>query len=81
MLTCDWSKYDPNVFATGSVDKTVCLWDVRFPAAPTSMLASHTYAVRRVRFNPHAAGLLASSSYDMSVCLWVRRDAAAGAAL
>jgi len=68
VLSCDWSKYDPNTFATGSVDKTVALWDVRFPATPTAVLPAHTYAVRRVRFNPHTHGLLALPPAHCAAC-------------
>jgi WD40 repeat protein len=31
ILTCDWNKYNDCVIATGSVDKTVKLWDIRNP--------------------------------------------------
>jgi len=82
VLSCDWNKYDPNVFVTGSVDKTVSTWDIRAPAMPTNVLAAHNYAVRRVRFDPHSATLLASASYDTTVCLWdiaERRPSDAGA--
>jgi len=48
----------------------VRLWDLRSPAQPVQQLASHTFAVRRVRFCPHSASQLLSASYDMSVCLW-----------
>ena len=70
VLSVDWNKYDEHCFATGAVDKTVRLWDLRAPQQPVQVLAAHTFAVRRVRFCPHSAAQLLSASYDMSVCLW-----------
>ncbi|KAF6031933.1 PEX7 [Bugula neritina] len=34
------------------------------------VLVGHQYAVRRVRFSPHHASLLATSSYDFSIKIW-----------
>eukprot|EP00878_Enallax_costatus_P031171 GHUV01034063.1.p1 GENE.GHUV01034063.1~~GHUV01034063.1.p1 ORF type:complete len:110 (+),score=20.69 GHUV01034063.1:434-763(+) len=56
--------------ATGSIDKTIKIWDVRQPQQPLTTLHGHSYAVRRVQFSPHAESLLASCAYDMSVKLW-----------
>lgn len=70
VLTADWCKYNDCLLATGSVDKSVKVWDVRAPARPVAVLAGHGYAVRRVLFSPHAETLLASCSYDMTVRLW-----------
>lgn len=55
----------------------VRLWDLRRPSGPLALFAGqqsggggHRYAVRRVRFSPHAPALLLSASYDTTVCLW-----------
>lgn len=56
--------------ATGSVDKTIKVWDVRQPRQEVTTLFGHTYAVRRVLFSPHSETLIASCGYDMTVRLW-----------
>ncbi|XP_015224498.1 PREDICTED: peroxisomal targeting signal 2 receptor-like, partial [Cyprinodon variegatus] len=70
ILSCDWCKYDQNLLATGSVDCSVCVWDLRNVRQPVSRLLGHTYAVRRVKFSPFSQTLLASCSYDFTVRLW-----------
>lgn len=47
ILTVDWCKYNDCVIATGSVDKSIKIWDVRVPDREVSVLAGHSYAVRR----------------------------------
>ena len=47
VLSCDWNKYHAgSLIATGSVDKTVKVWDLRRPAQPVATMAGHAYAVR-----------------------------------
>jgi peroxin-7 len=92
VLCCDWAKYAPWTVATGSADREVREFDLRAPApglaargpppharAPRARtrLRGHTLPVRRVRYDPHAPGTLASAGYDMSVRLWApaREDA------
>jgi len=70
VLTADWCKYNDCVIATGSVDKSIKVWDVRQPQNELAVLRGHSYAVRRVVFSPHAETVLASCAYDMTVRLW-----------
>lgn len=70
VLTADWCKYNDCIIATGSVDKTIKVWDVRMTQRELTTLMGHTYAVRRVLFSPHAPTVVASCGYDMSVRLW-----------
>lgn len=70
VLSVDWNKYRQNIIVTGSVDKTLRVWDIRKPAAPVTQLFGHALAVRRVRTHPFSADIVASASYDMSMCLW-----------
>ena len=70
ILSCDWNKYRDTVVATGSVDRQVCVWDIRNGSKPIAAFSNHQLAVRRVRFSPHSDSLLLSCAYDMSVKLW-----------
>ena len=70
VLTCDWSKYDPNLICTGGVDRTVRCWDLRQSSFPLATLEGHTQAVKRVKCDPFKSGRLASCSYDFTVRLW-----------
>jgi WD40 repeat protein len=47
VLSVDWCKYNDCVIATGSVDRTIKVWDVRVPDREVTVLAGHAYAVRR----------------------------------
>ena len=54
------------MLASGSLDKTVKLWDVRSGTC-VKTLAGHTYAVYSVC---EVGGMLASASWDNTVKLW-----------
>ncbi|XP_063297266.1 peroxisomal biogenesis factor 7 [Pelobates fuscus] len=70
VLTCDWCKYDQNLLVTGAVDCSLRGWDLRAVRQPVFDLHDHTYAIRRVKFSPFHASILASCSYDFTVRLW-----------
>lgn len=70
VLTADWCKYNDCVIATGSVDKSIKIWDVRMPQRELATMLGHGYAVRRVAFSPHSPTVLASCGYDMTVRVW-----------
>ncbi|KAK3255722.1 peroxisomal targeting signal 2 receptor [Cymbomonas tetramitiformis] len=70
ILSVDWNKYNDCLVATGSVDKTVRIFDVRMPMQAMHILHGHTYAVRRVKCSPHSESLVYSCSYDMTMCMW-----------
>ncbi|KAI9593741.1 WD40-repeat-containing domain protein [Syncephalis fuscata] len=70
ILSLDWNKYQPHTIATGSVDKTIRVWDTRRPDRELGCAMGHEYAVRRVRYSPHHAHILASASYDMTLRIW-----------
>jgi peroxin-7 len=80
VLSVDWCKYDPNVFASACVDGVMRTHDIRQPRVPLANFVGHTLAVRRVRFSPHSPTLLLTASYDTSVCLFDTLAASAGAA-
>jgi WD40 repeat protein len=62
---------DGTLLASGSVDRTVKVWDVRTGAIVRN-LEGHSNWVRCVAFSPDGT-LLASASYDSSVKLWDAR--------
>lgn len=82
VLSLDWNKYRPWVLASGSVDKSIKIWDCRnvklgsmdttgLGAVCELNLQGHEYAVRKVQWSPHRADVLASASYDMSCRMYV----------
>lgn len=70
ILSIDFNKHDPNVFATGGVDRNVRIWDARRTQQPLVSFAGHDQACRRVRWSPHSRTMLASAGYDMRVNVW-----------
>jgi len=70
VLAADWCKYNDCIIATGSIDKSIKVWDIRHTQRELATLFGHSYAVRRVMFSPHAESVIASCAYDMSVKLW-----------
>lgn len=80
ILTIDWNKYRPFTLATGSVDKSIKVWDCRMikmsevnqvGGVCEMQLPGHEYAVRKVQWSPHHADVLASASYDMTCRVYV----------
>lgn len=70
VLSMDFNKYE-NFVATASTDNTIKVWDLRATTdSPIMILAGHQLAVRRIKFSPFHANILASASYDMSVLVW-----------
>ena len=58
------------IFATGSADKTVRLWDLRNLKMSIAALESHFESVQTVEWDPHHYNMLASASQDRRVMLW-----------
>ncbi|KAM0787359.1 hypothetical protein ACM66B_003445 [Microbotryomycetes sp. NB124-2] len=93
VLSLDWNKYHPHLIATGSVDRTIRIHDLRMatqnaglnPTVPTmqpnvtvATLLGHEYAVRKVCWSPHSPNVLASGSYDMTSRIWSIDSASLG---
>lgn len=80
--------------ATGSVDRSIRIHDLRAPLAVaraqssaaagqtssnvSAVLMGHQFAVRKIAWSPHSAELLASASYDLSARLWRVGEVGAG---
>ena len=70
VLSMDFNKYE-NFLATAATDNSIKVWDLRATTdAPIMMLTGHTLAVRRIKFSPFHANILASGSYDMATIIW-----------
>lgn len=75
VLTCDWSKQDENIIATGGSDGLIRGWDIRNLGPPVFELHGCDFAVRRIQFSPYSPTIIASVSYDSTTRIWdVTRD-------
>ncbi|XP_028412817.1 peroxisomal targeting signal 2 receptor-like [Dendronephthya gigantea] len=70
ILTCDWTKYDQNILASGSTNNQIRIWDIRNTMQSIQILDCHLYAVRRVKCSPHNQSKLVSVSYDLTTRTW-----------
>ena len=61
ILSCDFNKYAEHL-VTGSIDKKIKVWDLRKLQAPLKELIGHRHPVRKVKFSPHEASVIASGS-------------------
>jgi len=66
----DYSPFDQNLICTGSVDRTVAVWDIRNPKQKLFSLRQHKDDVNQVKFSRQACNLLASASSDRRVIVW-----------
>ncbi|BGP54826.1 hypothetical protein JCM8202_003333 [Rhodotorula sphaerocarpa] len=66
----------PNLLATGSTDRQICLWDLRSDAAQniSLTLAGHTAPVSAIAAHPTSSLMFASGSYDSTVRIWDARS-------
>ena len=69
ILSVDWNKYDDHTVVSGSVDRTVRVWDLR-TGHVRYILKGHDLAVRRVKCSPFDGDVVASSGYDMTLKVW-----------
>ena len=70
ILSIDWNKYQPNVLISGSVDKSLKVWDLRNPSIPISSIQGHDFAIRRVKCSPFSGNIVATASYDTTMKLF-----------
>lgn len=67
----DWNKKTPGLFATGSEDATVAIWDANSTSnSPKyTLTSSHSANVTGVKWSPHLPTVLASVSEDGSLII------------
>lgn len=58
------------IFATGSADKSIGIWDIRNLKAKMHALTGHNDSVTALAWYPFEEAILASSSYDRRICFW-----------
>lgn len=58
------------IFATGSADKTVAMWDMRNFNNKVHTLQHHVEDVIGMQWHPDDHAILATSSYDRHICMW-----------
>ncbi|KAI9686708.1 MAG: Histone acetyltransferase type B subunit 2 [Bathelium mastoideum] len=65
-----WHPEEEVLFATGSADHTVRLWDLRNLKMSVGLLESHFESVQTVEWDPHHYHVIASAGQDRRVMLW-----------
>lgn len=78
VLAVDWDKYSEWTIVSGSVDRSLRVWDIRYTQRPTNMLMGHGFAIKRLKCHPFVPGYVGSVSLDMSACLWNAEGPRAG---
>jgi len=74
-----WSPTEANVFASGSSDKTIKIWDARTNQRKAVLsVVAHDSDVNAISWNKKVAYLLASGSDDKSLKIWDLRNFKAG---
>lgn len=61
VLAIEYNKYN-DLFATGSVDSSIKLYDLRSPLKPLYVISGHKYGVSKLKFSPLEPNLLVSGS-------------------
>ena len=65
-----FNPYSENLFATGSADKTVALWDIRNPSVKLHSFVGHEDEIFHIQWSPFNETVFASCGGDRRVCVW-----------
>ena len=58
------------ILATGSADKTIGIWDLRYIKVKLHALVGHQDSVTSLAWHPFEESILGSSSYDRRIIFW-----------
>ncbi len=70
IMSVDYSPFDENLMCTGSLDRSVGVWDIRNTKTKLFSLRQHKDDVNQVKFSRQACNLIASASSDRRIMLW-----------
>ena len=70
IMSVDYSPFDANLMVTGSVDRSVAVWDIRNTKTKLFSFRQHKDDVNQVKFSRHACNLIASASTDRRIIVW-----------
>ena len=69
-LCLDFSPFNQDMLITGSVDKSVALWDRRNLKTAIHLFKHHSEEVNTVKYHPHHENMFASGSSDRRILVW-----------
>ncbi|KAF2753943.1 WD40 repeat-like protein [Pseudovirgaria hyperparasitica] len=65
-----WHPHFETIFATGSADKTIAMWDLRNTKNKLHLLQAHQDDVVGLEWHPDNDAVIASSGYDRRLLFW-----------
>lgn len=75
ILACDWVEKDENLLGIGSSNGNIYIYDLRYAEKEYAVLKSGVEsAVRKIKFSPFEASVLASVGYDSVTRVWDYND-------
>lgn len=70
VITAAFNPYAPHMLATGDMDGTVAIWDLRSPESPLHTIAGHDGACNVLKWSPHFDGVFATAGEDKQLAVW-----------
>lgn len=70
VITAAFNPYALHMLATGDMDGTVAIWDLRSPENPLHTIAGHEGACNVLKWSPHVDGMFATAGEDRQLAIW-----------